>query len=163
VKEIESVLQQSVRQIRNVSQALMPAGLEESGLVAALERLSGMLHETYHVNARLTHDGEPVSVDPQASTHLYYLIHEAVMNALRHGRARNILISLSWSQDACERATVKDDGCGFDPAKVSKDGLGLKIMRHRSGHIGGVLTIDSRPGKGTRIIYERRKSHAKKE
>jgi PAS domain S-box-containing protein len=160
VKEIESVLQQSVRQLRNVAQALMPAGLEESRLLAALERLTGMLHEMYRVNARLTHDGAPGSVDPQTSTHLYYLVHEAVMNAVRHGHARNILISLFWNLDACERVSVEDDGGGFDPTAVHENGMGLQIMRHRARHIGGVLTIDSRPGRGTRIIYERGKGHA---
>jgi PAS domain S-box-containing protein len=160
VKEIEAVLQQSVQQIRNVAHALMPAGLEHAGLVPALQRLIGMLAGTFHVNGRLVQTGAPASLDPQTSTHLYYLIHEAVMNAVRHGRARNIVISLSWNGDFCDSMTVEDDGGGFDPAAVGPDGMGLQIMRHRARHIGGMLEIDSRPGAGTRVTYERMNRHA---
>jgi signal transduction histidine kinase len=46
---------------------------------------------------------------------------------------------------------VRDDGCGFDPAAVSPEHLGLRIMRERAQAIGASLRIESQPGQGTRI------------
>ena len=73
------------------------------------------------------------------------------MNAVRHGSPRAIVVSLAYGEQQLLSVAVQDDGCGFDPSAANKDDMGLQIMRYRADVIGGVLTIDSRPGGGTRI------------
>ncbi len=160
IEKIEALLQNSVMQIRNVAHALSPTGLEELGLAAVLQRLIAQIAQSFCVNARLEQTGASVNADHPTATHLYYLIHEAMMNAVRHGRARNILVTLFWSPEACERASVEDDGCGFDPEAACLDGMGLRSMRHRAHQLGGQLTVESTKDKGTRIVFERRGRHA---
>ena len=148
-EEIDVVLHQCLQHVRNVANMLLPVGLEDAGLVAALQHLAGIISKMFPVNCRLEQSGDPVAFDPKTSTHLYYLVQEAVMNAARHGSPHNIVISFSYR---LEQLTVQDDGSGFDLLQAGKGGgMGLQIMRYRADIIGGVLAIDSRKGGGTRI------------
>lgn len=148
MKEIDTGLHQCLQHIRHVANGLLPVGLEKTGIAAALQRLAEMVSSMFPVKCRLEQSGVPVAFNLQTSTHLYYLIQEAVMNAARHGKPRNIVISLSYDP---EQVTVQDDGTGFDLLQTGKGGMGLQIMRYRADIIGGVLTIDSHKGGGTRI------------
>lgn len=80
---------------------------------------------------------------------------EALHNALRHSGAEKIRVSLDKrGQGAVLRVT--DDGAGFDPKAIRSAGrhLGLVSMRDRSSGVGGRLTVESEPGKGTTIEME---------
>jgi signal transduction histidine kinase len=88
--------------------------------------------------------------DPQAATNLYRIAQEAISNAVRHGRARHIVISLAMDGDAM-RLSVRDDGQGFDGTQGTHDGLGLSIMRYRAELVGGVLEVDT-DARGTTVL-----------
>jgi len=156
VKEIDAVLHQCLQQIRNVANGLLPVGLEDAGLIAVLQHLAEMISQMFSVNCRLEQSGDPVAFDLKTSTHLYYLVHEAVMNAVRHGSPRNIVISFSYR---LEQLTVQDDGSGFDLLSDEKGSMGLQIMRYRADIIGGVLAIDSHKGGGTCIRCKFARQH----
>ena len=147
-QEIDVVLHQCLQQIHNVAVGLLPVGLEYAGLVAALQNMAKTISKMFSVNCRLEQSGAPATFDLKTSTHLYYLVQEAVMNATRHGSPRNIVISFDYR---LEQLTVQDDGSGFDLAPAGKGGMGLQIMRYRANIIGGELAIDSHKGGGTRI------------
>ena len=148
VQEIDVVLHHCLQQIHNVAVGLLPVGLEDAGLFAALQHLAKTISKMFPVNCRLEQSGAPATFDLKTSTHLYYLVQEAVMNATRHGSPRNIVISFDYR---LEQLTVQDDGSGFDLAPAGKGGMGLQIMRYRANIIGGELAIDSHKGGGTRI------------
>ena len=74
---------------------------------------------------------------------------EALSNAVKHGRARQITVKLARDRDLL-RLQIQDAGLGFDPAAIS-EGLGLVSMRERLRMVGGELTISSSPGNGTVI------------
>ena len=79
-------------------------------------------------------------------------IRELAVNAMRHGGAKHIAIAGSIDGDLL-RFSVKDDGCGFDPANapgVAEGHFGLQGIRERLAPLGGMLEIDSIPGKGTK-------------
>jgi len=83
------------------------------------------------------------------STHLYYIVHEAVHNAVKHGGAGHITIQF-YQQDGKYRLAIIDDGIGI--ADVSKaKGIGLRIMGLRSKKIGADLVIQKNGDKGTRV------------
>jgi signal transduction histidine kinase len=77
------------------------------------------------------------------------IVREAVSNAARHGRASNVLVTLSNTGSI--RVRVVDDGEGFDPDAPRRRGFGLTSMRERAEVRGGVLTLTSEPGKGTEV------------
>jgi two-component system CheB/CheR fusion protein len=81
---------------------------------------------------------------------LYYIAQEAVMNAVKHGRAGNIFISLARANDRFVLA-VRDDGSGFELSNHGFSGMGIRIMRYRARVIGATLDLKSHPGQGTQI------------
>ncbi len=87
------------------------------------------------------HHGEPTIRDNGVATHIYYIAHEAVHNAARHSRAKNISIDLTISKQKI-RLKVSDDGKGMDTGQHSR-GMGLKIMTYRANRIGATLNIES--------------------
>jgi signal transduction histidine kinase len=80
------------------------------------------------------------------------IVREATSNAARHGRAREVEVSLS-AEDGL-RLAISDDGDGFDPAAPPRragGGFGLTSMRERTETLGGEFSVTSSPGKGTRV------------
>jgi signal transduction histidine kinase len=81
---------------------------------------------------------------------LYRIAQEALNNAARHAHASQITVHLRGEPDLVE-VLVRDDGRGFDPARVADGHLGLGIMRERAASVGATMTIDSQTGQGTRV------------
>lgn len=84
--------------------------------------------------------------------HVFLFFKEAVHNVARHAGARKVLIQADWTGGSFS-LTIQDDGIGFDPSR-STSGSGLDNLRHRAAALCGKLTLDSRPGEGTRVHLE---------
>jgi signal transduction histidine kinase len=97
-------------------------------------------------------------VDPDAArrlsgeqaVHLANLAHEAMSNALRHSRARNIRVNLHHAPSHVT-LEVRDDGCGFEPSNLKRTGIGLRSMKTRAAKAGGHLALESTTEGGTRV------------
>jgi signal transduction histidine kinase len=88
----------------------------------------------------------------EASHELLQIVREALSNTARHSGATHATLSLRIERDDLT-LLVEDDGIGFDPASQPAEGhLGLANLRERAAAVGGRISIDSRPGMGTRII-----------
>ena len=83
----------------------------------------------------------------------YRVVQEALTNAMRHAGAERVKV-IATCAPRVVRVIVMDDGIGFDPAAVGHRSLGLAGMRERMTLAGGLLSIDSRPGNGTRVVAE---------
>jgi signal transduction histidine kinase len=88
--------------------------------------------------------------DKESSTHLYRIAQEAVSNAIRHGRAKFINISLEKSGEATIM-TITDDGEGLPETPPPDAGMGLRIMAYRANMIGATFQIERLPDFGTRV------------
>jgi signal transduction histidine kinase len=80
-------------------------------------------------------------------------VQEAVGNALKHGGAQHVSITLAYRDDFFEM-TLEDDGCGFDPksaAGQAGEHFGLESMSHRMSWLGGTVEILASPGEGVRV------------
>ena len=140
---------------------LRPAALDELGLAAALPRF---------VKEWSAHTGLPVEfrsggfdkgqLPREAEVAFYRIAQEALNNVLKHAHASRVDMVLS-ATDGQVVLVVEDDGIGFDPADSlgKSDGIGLASMRERAVLVGGVVQIESEPGKGT-SVYVRRPSGA---
>jgi signal transduction histidine kinase len=147
--EIGRLVIQALAQTRNLARGLFPAELETNGLVAALKELVTNVQSTCNVRCLLRAE-EKISVqDNVLATHVFRIAQEALNNSVKHGKAKNIEISLAPNGDRIE-LTVSDDGTGISP-EAKLDGLGLRIMHYRARRIGGALEVATTEKGGTRV------------
>ena len=88
--------------------------------------------------------------DSTVATHLYRIAQEAITNAVKHGRAKSIVVNLNSSADRAT-LTITDDGAGFPAGASGIGGLGLRIMKYRAEMIGASLRIGQADTKGTTV------------
>lgn len=151
-----ALVRASLSDARRAVWALVPQAAEAGDLPRALAELGRSL--SAEVAVRVQVDGAPRSLPAGQTEVIVRVAQEALTNAIRHARARSVALVLSYARDGV-RLTVSDDGRGFDPARAavrdpSESGglhLGLSGMRARAAQAGGQITIESRPGAGTRI------------
>jgi signal transduction histidine kinase len=121
--------------------------LETNGLMAALDELSAKISSVHPVDCKFI-CRKPISLyDSATANHVYRIAQEAVMNAIKGGKAKRINIRLSGFGDRV-RLDVSDNGVGIGNAPV-RNGMGLKLMEYRARIINGSLRIWSRPKGGT--------------
>ncbi len=136
--------------VRSVMNELRPTVLDHFGLYEALsEYLTGLMGS---VAFALTMRLEPrlQGWSSRQDAMLFRLVQEALFNVRKHARAGRVEVSLASAGDRVTLG-ITDDGCGFDPERVASGHLGLLMMRERADAAGGLLDIDSSPGRGTRI------------
>jgi PAS domain S-box-containing protein len=148
---VSQLLDSAVAQTRTLARVLYAVPPEAGGLMAALQGLADNVAELSKVSCRFV-CAQPVTVeDPARATHLYRIAQEAVTNALKHGRANRIVIGLSSSAERLV-LRVRDNGRGIKDSARKTAGLGLRIMSHRAGMIGGSMEVRRWPRKGTEAI-----------
>jgi signal transduction histidine kinase/CheY-like chemotaxis protein len=147
---IAKLVNDATAQTRALARGLCPVQLEETGLISALEDLTYQAQLIHGISCRFEREVDSLPYDHDSAVHLYRITQEAINNALRHGRAQNIVVSLT--SDGTEyRLTIRDDGCGFDVSKNrTEPSVGLRLMSYRAGMIGGRFNISSRVDGGTR-------------
>jgi PAS domain S-box-containing protein len=143
-------LKRTLGEVRTLSRGLVPVDVGASGLMAALAELAA--HTGEAAGVRCVFDcPEPVPVeDDLTAKHLYRIAQEAVANALRHGRARQVLIGLEGDDQGLE-LRVCDDGVGIAATGQRGPGLGLKIMHYRAGLINARLSVERVEPSGTQV------------
>jgi signal transduction histidine kinase len=135
---------------------LRPPELDKIGLAAAIQARLKAVEARGGMQAELHVDGAEIAehVPIPVQQELYHLIQEALNNVLKHARARQVWVRLTFLNTAT-RAEVRDDGKGFDLASAREGGgLGIAGMHERAQRIGGTLLIDSLPGKGAQVVVE---------
>jgi signal transduction histidine kinase len=149
-RNIVRMTQEGIAQTRQLARGLLLAAIEPNQLVAELEELCGDLQEEYGTTCSFARTGNPRGLDVAQTSHLFYIAHEAARNALRHAQASEIKIELKSLSDALE-LSITDDGSGPPPPDAKLNGMGLRIMAHRSELIGGRFAIAPCPGSGARV------------
>ena len=138
------------QQLRRVVQALTPPADATETLAAGLRRLCDNVLILPGTACRLENLAGDLTLDHEAANHLLCLAREAVANAMRHGKARSIVLSLAC-QDGQGLLGIDDDGCGFAEDGPRKEGSGTHIMRFRAAALGGTLAINPRPTGGVSV------------
>lgn len=154
LQQVTALAAEAADELRAAVVELRPAALDEDGLVATLRTHSQVLHRAH--SARVTFDSNGVRALPAAQEEaMLRVAQEALHNALRHSGAASVTVTLD-KRGAGAVLRVTDDGKGFDPQVIRRAGrhLGLVSMRDRASGVGGRLTVDSAPGKGTTIEME---------
>lgn len=139
----------SLQETRRAVRALRAGDIETGGLQAGLEKMVAQIAPGASAAVRFVVEGTPCPLADRAESELFRIAQEAVTNALRHARAHDVAVTLSY-QPTCVRLRIADDGRGFD-INGPVLGLGLSGMQARAERAGGSLAVSSEPGKGTEI------------
>jgi PAS domain S-box-containing protein len=153
---ISALLARAIQDTRSLTFELSPPVLYELGIEAALESLVEKMQQVNGIPIKLSEHGgsKPLSEDTAALC--FRAVQELLVNAVKHAQARNIEVSTGRERGRI-RITVVDDGIGFDTSggisrREGKGGFGLFSIRERLQNLGGSLKVDSKPGRGTRVI-----------
>jgi signal transduction histidine kinase len=148
VSQIGERLREAISHTRSMARGLVPVKDEPEALWASLLELAERTTALGRVKCRVDCP-EPVLVEDNAvAGHLYRIAQEAVNNAVKHSRAREVVIRLA-RRDGMLELSVADNGKGFGKAQGS--GIGLQVMKHRAAVIGAELRVESKTGKGVTI------------
>ncbi|WP_028803276.1 GAF domain-containing sensor histidine kinase [Streptomyces sp. 142MFCol3.1] len=154
LQQVAALAAEAADELRAAVVELRPTALDEDGLVATLRNQIQVLDRAH--SARVGFSSRGVRALPAAQEEaLLRVAQEALHNALRHSGAARVDVTLEkHGPGAVLRVT--DDGSGFEPAATRSAGrhLGLVSMRDRASGVGGNLTVESAPGKGTTIEME---------
>jgi len=151
LKNVECILNESITKSRQLAHELSPAVLHHSGLIAGLQWLSSQMHDRFglHVELKAVADLETTPF----TVFMFRAAQELLFNIVKHSGVKSAKIDLSNCNGGC-LLTVVDQGKGFDPELLHSfqiKGMGLLSLRERTNAIGGRLTIESSPGRGTRF------------
>jgi PAS domain S-box-containing protein len=154
VAEIAKLVKQATVQARGLARGLNPVDLDANSLMSSLQELAASMEQLFGVRCSFKCD-KPVEVDDtEVAVHLYRIAQEAVTNAIKHGRAKNIRMGLAYGPNKSVM-TVKSDGLDFPKEFEARGtGMGLQIMDHRADIIGGSLDICKAPKGGTIVTCE---------
>lgn len=152
--QIETLLNEVEKHLRRYSHELRPTVLDDLGWIAAIrflaEGISKRSNLPIHIDAKVS-GRLPSTIE----TALYRVVQEALTNAVKHAKARNIWIR-AWLEDQALHCSIKDDGAGFDTRSVQtssgRKGLGLIAIKERLNAIGGTVSINSAHKQGTELV-----------
>jgi signal transduction histidine kinase len=156
--EARSIARESLTEARRYMWALRPEALEDASLPEALRRLAERWSQESGAVASVTVTGTPHSLAPEIKVTLLRVAQEALTNCLKHARARQVVMTVSYMNNLVA-LNVQDDGVGFDPAHLppysseqSAGGFGLIAMRERVEQLRGTLMVESAPGEGCTLM-----------
>ncbi len=144
------LVNEAVHKTRELARGLLPVMSDAQGLMSALELWAGEVEDIFGVSCKFECETAVLIDDNAIATHLYHIAQEAVNNALKHGKARNILLRLT-SENGCGTLLIADDGEGIPEDRQNTQGMGLHIMGYRSAMIGGRLEVSRNKMRGTSV------------
>lgn len=154
IADMRALIDRTIGDTRSLIFDLSPPILHELGLDPALEWLLERIGKENRIAVAFTHDGTEKRLDSDARGLIFRAVRELLVNVVKHAAARRIVLSSRIEGDAIV-LSVQDDGVGFSPEDVEApgeraSGFGLFSIRERISPLGGGLSIDSRPGAGTK-------------
>lgn len=155
--KMEELARKTTKEIRHMLFTLRPLILESQGLSAALKQLGEKVRETHAQNVIVEIDGGvDDTLEKSRQGVLFYIVEEAVNNAVKHAQAQHIWVRLKLQNDILT-LEIQDDGVGFNVGAVDSEydrrsSLGMVNMRERAEMLNGTVRIDSAEGQGTRIL-----------
>jgi PAS domain S-box-containing protein len=150
IERASELARESLQEARRSVHALRPLVLAGKTLCAAMEELVRKMVTCTNLRAEFTVQGEPQLLPQEWEENLLRVVQEVLTNTLRHAHASRFNVHFAFDPQKI-RLELRDDGCGFDPAK-RYDGFGLLGIRERVESMGGELTVQSAHENGTAIF-----------
>lgn len=157
-RRLQAVCQLATRtldDLRKVVYGLRPTMLDDLGLAPAIRWYARSSLEEAGIQVKFDALDETTRLPPQVETALFRVAQEAINNVVHHANAKLVILCL-FRDDGHLCLRVEDDGRGFDITQINSQALGLRRLgllgiQERAELIGGDVTVDSAPGRGTRL------------
>jgi signal transduction histidine kinase len=151
IAQASNLARESLQEARRSVHALRPQALEGGNLPGAISQLLALISSPDSMNVGFAVHGIPFPLSADIENHLYRICQEALTNAIRYSQASSVTLDL-WFEPDRVHLSIQDDGIGFEAKSgFQGSGFGLVGMSERSAQIGGTMSIESSPGRGTLI------------
>jgi PAS domain S-box-containing protein len=147
IEKIAAHINDGVTAARIIARGLHPVEMDSSGFTVALRILA---NEAWSIPCHLDVEEDIRIPDATVALHLFRIAREAVVNANKHARAREVTVTMKTSPKWIEMS-ITDDGIGISSKQTNRTGMGLHIMNYRASSIGARLEIDPIRPRGTRV------------
>jgi PAS domain S-box-containing protein len=156
VKQVESLLEETINASRSLATELSPPVLHDAGLEAAFDWLGRRMEKDHNLHVTVKYDASCEPDNEQVQTILFECTRELLFNVVKHSGCEHAQLSVSTPHEGLLQVTVSDEGSGFDAQgmemKQKPDGsFGLFSIRERLGLLGGLVRVESEPGRGTSV------------
>lgn len=153
VNNASELLEDSIKEIREVSHNMMPGSLMKFGLASALKQFVNKINSSSSLKIDLQIVGLRERIDERIEMMLYRIIQEITSNILKHAQASRVSIELI-QHEAELILLIEDNGIGFDSNNPENQGIGLKNIATRVEYLNGSVIFDSSPNRGTSVVVE---------
>lgn len=150
VNHIVQLIEDAIELTRRLARGLHPVEMKNEGFMDSLQELTASISERFKVACRFECESPVLVEEPDVAIHLYRIAQEAINNAIKHGKAREVVIGLETDETGT-KLTVTDDGVGLPANFRAGPGMGLRIMAYRASIIGGSFAMEAADGGGTRV------------
>ncbi len=148
IEKTESIIDDSITEIRNVAHNLMPKNLESKGLINTLEDYFLNVQQLYGKQLLFTHEVYSI-FKPEMQVNIYFIISELVLNAAKHSTGQLINVSVKTKPSEVSIIVV-DNGQGFHPNQIiNHPSFGIQSAESRTNYLKGNFSLKSTVGKGT--------------
>jgi signal transduction histidine kinase/streptogramin lyase len=147
--ELRELTRGALAEMRTLLLELRPSALVQANLDDLVRQLAESITGRARVPVAVEFEGECALPD-DVKIALYRIAQEGLNNVAKHAGANRVQVRLRCQPERAE-LVIQDDGQGFDPAHVSSEHLGLRIMRERADAIGATLRVESEAGQGTKV------------
>lgn len=134
-----NLIDETKTHVRMLSRGLSPVNIENDGITIAVKGLCKRAEKIFDIKCMLDCDDININ-DNTAATHIFYIVQESLNNAIKHGKAKNIMIAIKQVKGKV-KLLIEDDGMGFQEKPSKEKGLGLELMRYRVDIIGGKFEV----------------------
>jgi PAS domain S-box-containing protein len=148
---MQGLIDATVTSARRISADLRPLMLDDLGLLAACEWLSSTFSQRTGIPCEFVASGSDLDLPDPHATAIFRTLQESLTNAAKHAHATQVEATLERGGDGIT-LTVMDNGRGFETADARRPGsFGLIGLRERAYLLGGSVSVESQPGRGTRV------------
>ncbi len=152
LENTKELIDETISNVRQLSRDLLPATLEEFGLVHALEQLFKKIESNSHLEFEFFHDIQAPRMEGPTELALFRIVQELCNNIIKHANATRIEVTMNHDEDHME-ISLTDNGEGFVPSQSdkAKASLGLKNIESRLSMINATIDYELAPVKGTKV------------
>jgi signal transduction histidine kinase len=148
-RRIQQLLEEVIHHTHNLARQFSSLDVKGDDLSTVLKGLSGNVKKMFEITCGLTIKGLVQELPPHTMVQMYKIAQEAVSNAIKHGKARQVAIGLSQEAEQL-LMSIQNDGLPFSQPEASKNRMGLRIMNYRANTIGATLEI--KPNKSGTVV-----------
>ena len=152
IKNLNEMLDATVKTVRRISSELRPSLLDDLGLGATIDWHLKEFGKRVGLKTFFIEPEKEMDLADSIKTGMFRIFQESLTNIARHSGAQNVTVSLQHREDFTI-LSIRDDGKGFEQEKIgNKKTLGILGMKERSAMMGGTYETISLPGQGTAVI-----------